>query len=125
MIQQKSKNTNDTFGFYTQQVKQIQEKPFKKLAFLGLAWGIGLGLSLGLVYGSFHSYNLSSQRDHEVLVAQQQKQDLVNIESQKEKMNNLSAKRTEIFNQIKSITPEQFSQFILAERKTPSFRAGM
>lgn len=120
MTQQESQKTNDTFGFYTQQIKQIQEKPFKKLAFLGLAWGIGMGLSFGLVYGSFQSYNLSSKNDHALFMAQQQKIEQSNLDAQKENMNNILAKKTDLFNQIKSITPDQFSQFMVYIEKQQS-----
>lgn len=112
MIEQERANKNDTFGFYTQQIKVIQEKPFKKLAFLGLAWGIGMGLSLGVVYGGFHSYNLSSQNEHIAFMAQQQQITQTNLDKQKENLQNVVARKMDLVNQIKAITPDQFSHFM-------------
>jgi hypothetical protein len=99
---------NDEFGFFTKQVHEVQQKPFKKLAFLGIAWGLGLGLSLGMVQFGINAYNQSAQKEVQIAAIHQQQ-----ISSEQTKMQQASeGQRNTVLNKIKKISPDNFKHFM-------------
>lgn len=91
------KINEDIFGLFTKQIKEVQEKPFKKLAFLGISLGISLGMTLGIANLGVSMYEHAK--------AQEQKQ-------QVQATTVVQSEKNALVTKIKSIPHADFNNFL-------------
>lgn len=115
-MKQIEKNT-DTFGFFTKHIAEIQETPFKKLAFLGVSIGIGITLTLGIGILSDNAY-----QDSVVEEKQQLQKDIENKQHAEQVLaQSIKATNTRFLNKIKKINATDFQIFISYMEKQQNF----
>lgn len=115
-MKQLEKNA-DTFGFFTKPINDIQETPFKKLAFLGVSIGVGITLTLGIGNISYNAYqNSEAEEQKQMQVELKNKQHAEEILAQ-----SLKATNTRFLNQIKKISATDFQNFISYMEKQQNF----
>ena len=101
-------DSQDTFGFFTKQVKEVQQKPFKKLAFLGIAWGIGFGLTFGAANFGINMYNQNEIKEAQVVTMQQQ----ATLNQQQQLQKSVKAENDLWVAKIKKIPAADFQNFM-------------
>lgn len=115
-MKQLEKNA-DTFGFFTQPLEQVKTTPFKKLAFLGCSFGIGITLALGIVNLSYNAYQNSEKKEEQQALKEiEKKQQAEDILAQ-----SMKATNTRFLNQIKKINANDFQYFINYIEKQQTF----
>ena len=115
-MKQLDKNT-DTFGFFTKPINEIQETPFKKLAFLGFSIGVGITLTLGLGVLSHNAYQNSEKQEQQQLQKEEEKKQ----RAEEVLAQSIKATNTRFLNQIKKISANDFQNFISYMEKQQTF----